>query len=82
MPPIDITVGGDAKEQPEPEDKPGSKRYLGVKFICGSAYLRIYRNDEGTAYVGRCPSCLKEVIIKIGEGGTDGRFFKYDCGKR
>ncbi len=52
------------------------KKYLGIMFKCCSAYGRIYENKDKTAYVGRCPRCLRSVRVKIGEGGTNSRFFE------
>jgi len=62
-----------------PEEKTVPKtNYLGIMFNCCSVYSRIYKNKAGTAYVGRCPKCLKNVKIQVGEGGTSGRFFNAD----
>jgi len=52
------------------------KKFLGLKFTCCGVYSRVYVNRDGTAYEGRCPKCLKSVKLKIGEGGTDNRFFE------
>lgn len=55
-------------------DPPG-RPFLGIRFDCCRTYGRIYRNDEKTAYVGRCPKCLARVSVPIGSGGTSSRFF-------
>lgn len=52
------------------------RKFLGLNFTCCGVYSRVYVNREGTAYEGRCPKCLKHVKLKIGEGGTDSRFFE------
>ncbi len=51
------------------------KKFLGIMFNCCSVYGRIYENKDKTAYVGRCPKCLRTVRVKIGDGGTENRFF-------
>ena len=61
------------------EDKAGKKpprKFLGVHFRCCNVYGRMYKNDAGTAYEGRCPSCGCKVSAKVGPGGTESRFFE------
>lgn len=79
---VDFTVGDDGAEKtppaaPKAQEK---KRFLGMKFECANnVYTRFYVNDEGNAYIGRCPACLRQVRIRIGMGGTSARFFTYNC---
>ena len=56
--------------------------FLGVYFVNCSVYGRLYKNSEGTAYVGRCPKCGQPYRIKIGSEGTSARFFKAFCPRR
>ena len=53
----------------------GPRPWVGIRFDCCGVYTRVYRNPQGTAYHGRCPRCLKPVTLRVGEGGTDARFF-------
>lgn len=56
-------------------DENSPKSFLGIMFNCCSVYGRIYKNKEGTAYVGRCPKCMRTIKVDVGEGGTNKRFF-------
>ena len=53
----------------------GKRKFLGVRFDCCGIYHRIYENKEGTAYVGCCPKCRRNLRIRIGAKGTKNRFF-------
>jgi len=68
-------VGGDA-EEPATGDTRSANKWIGVHFECCSVYARIYRNGEGTAYVGHCPRCQRRVQVSIGPGGTSHRMFR------
>ncbi|RMD60444.1 MAG: hypothetical protein D6824_09510 [Planctomycetota bacterium] len=50
--------------------------WLMIWFRCCHAYARVYRNRTGDAYVGRCPRCLGQVRIPVGERGTTRRMFE------
>lgn len=52
------------------------RKFIGIMFECCNVYVRIYKNAQGTHYVGHCPKCLKQVKLKIGEGGVSQRFFR------
>lgn len=59
----------------EDKEQKAAKNFLGIMFNCCGVYSRIYKNKEGTAYVGRCPKCMRTVKIPIGKEGTGQRFF-------
>lgn len=54
------------------------RKFLGVFFTCCKVYGRLYQNKFGTAYVGRCPRCLRPIKVPIDSNsskGTSRRFF-------
>lgn len=61
---------------PAPSGAPRPRPYLGILFDCCNVYARIYRTPDESAYSGRCPRCLREVTARVGEAGTDARFFR------
>ena len=62
-----------AEENQGAENK---RSFLGIWFDCCHTYGRLYKNKAGTAYVGRCPRCLRSVTVRIGGEGTSRRFFR------
>ena len=58
------------------EDKPKKRQFIGIWFDCCGVYGRLYKNKDGTAYVGRCPKCLRLAKVRVGGDGTDRRFFR------
>jgi hypothetical protein len=69
---LDLTSGDDENTA---ESKPSRRSFLGIHFACCGVYAQISLNRDQTAYEGRCPRCLKRVIVSIGLGGTSARFF-------
>ena len=55
---------------------PRGRPWLSIWFRCCHTYGRIYRNDAGTMYLGRCPKCGKQVRALVGPGGTNRRMFE------
>jgi hypothetical protein len=59
----------------EKRDETG-RPYISMFYECCNVYARIYKNKAGTAYVGWCPRCARQVYLKVGEGGVDCRMFR------
>lgn len=76
--PRDYKIEISGLSQPESAASKESKPYLSVHFRCCGVYCRIYRNVEGSAYVGHCPRCAKPVRFLVGQGGTESRFFEVE----
>lgn len=51
------------------------RNFVGIHFACCDVYSRIYLAADRAAYQGNCPRCAKPVLIRVGPGGTDSRFF-------
>lgn len=59
-------------------DTSKKRAFLGIWFECCHVYGRLYKNKTETAYVGRCPRCLRPVSVRISKDGdgTSRRFFR------
>jgi hypothetical protein len=62
-----------------PEPPRGPRPWLGVRFRCAGAYLRVYRSPAAAEYRATCPRCARCIRFAVGEGGTDQRFFEVSC---
>lgn len=79
-----LDIGGLKEVPAEGSQEDGSARKSGIAgkkciyvlFECCGVYCHIYKNKNATAYEGRCPKCLRPISVKIGEGGTNQRFFR------
>ena len=63
----------------EQEYDSAKRKFLGIWFECCHTYGRLYKNNAGTHYVGRCPRCLRSVKVRIdtnSESATNRRFFR------
>lgn len=70
----------EGSQGPERPGRPGEARpWIGVRFRCAGAYLRVLRNKDATAYLASCPRCGKRIRFRVGPGGTDQRFFEVSC---
>lgn len=57
---------------------PAGRPWVGIRFDCCGAYVRVYRRLDRREYTGRCPRCMRQVRLRVGEGGTSARFFVAD----
>ncbi len=75
---ISLLEGSDG---PGRRSGPGAdaRPWIGVRFRCAGAYLRVLRNKDATAYLASCPRCGKRIRFRVGPGGTDQRFFEVSC---
>ncbi|MEL6328617.1 MAG: hypothetical protein AAFR38_03065 [Planctomycetota bacterium] len=50
-----------------------------MRFTCAGQYVRVYRRPDGSAYDARCPKCGRIIKFRVGQGGSDDRFFEISC---
>jgi len=74
---LDIRGLGDSEAAAEKIHPSGlaGRPWVGIRFDCCEVYTRVYRSPDGKAYRGRCPRCGRSVSLRVGEGGTNARFF-------
>jgi hypothetical protein len=76
-------MGSEFEDRFESARRPGAnaeaRPWLGVRFACAGAYVRVFRNVDGTGYAARCPKCGECIRFRVGSGGTDQRFFEVRC---
>ncbi|MBQ6516297.1 hypothetical protein IJI31_03865 [bacterium] len=68
-------MSDNTENQNNTEENP-KRKFLGIWFSCCNVYGRLYPNKQGTHYVGSCPRCLRRLSVRIGNDGTNRRFFR------
>jgi hypothetical protein len=69
----------DTFEPPTHPEAAPQRPWIGVRFLCAGAYVRVTREPDGTRYVARCPRCAQPVHFRVGPDGTSARFFDVSC---
>lgn len=64
-------------EHPQSPDQ--VRPWLGIRFVCSGQYQRVYRHADGAKYMARCTKCGKSITFKVGNGGSNQRFFDVSC---
>lgn len=80
---VDNSHVSTAKPNPDAGNATTAARpFLMVTFNCrgASAYQRVYRSQDGTHYLARCPRCGQSQRFVVGPGGTGSRAFVVECG--
>lgn len=72
---LDLSAGSDVPASSALPQTVAGGKFLGIHFECCDIYSRVYPNKKRTAYLGYCPRCARQIKLRIGEGGTDARFF-------
>ena len=74
-PPYHIEIEGIGEDTAQKPKTLKGRPWVGICFDCCGVYTRVYRNPEGSAYVGRCPRCQRTVRLRVAPDGTNARFF-------
>lgn len=69
---LDVVVGDSGRDDGASQARP----WIGVLFECCGVYLRIFREPRIDRYEGRCPSCGRQVVVRVGSDGTSSRVFR------
>jgi len=52
------------------------RNWIGIRFSCHDAYLRVVVPPEGRKTTVKCPVCGREVDVMKGPGGSDRTYFE------
>ncbi|MCH8881921.1 MAG: hypothetical protein IIA41_00320 [SAR324 cluster bacterium] len=50
--------------------------YLQILFECCQVYQRVYKDRSGRFYLGRCPTCLRQIRFRVAPHGSPARRFR------
>jgi len=62
-----------------PAPRPTGNPWIGVRFTCAGAYVRVYRRPRDPFYLARCPRCAQCVRFRVGAEGVNARIFDVSC---
>jgi len=68
-----------AQNEPARAPQRTGNPWIGVRFTCAGAYIRVYRKPEDKQYVARCPKCQQCVNFRVGPEGSSARQFDVSC---
>jgi len=57
-------------------EPPTGRPWISIYFACCRVYCRVYLNAAGDAYVGWCPRCAGQAVVRVSPDGADTRFFR------
>lgn len=61
---------------PPPERRGPTQNWIGIRFACHGAYLRVVVPPAGKKTTVKCPVCGREADVVRGAEGSDRRFFE------